>query len=109
MPGEPLGFEFAALHPAGHDDLERPLAELEVRNGSGRCDQVGGLLIGEQAVPVVHIPVELFLKRDHPATDALVFLPGSGGGKLLGEGVKLASELQRQGLQGAETLLASCR
>ena len=104
VPGEPLGFEFAALHPPGHDDLERPLAQVQVRNGSGRCDQVGGLLIGEQAIPVIHVPVELFLKRDHPAADALVFLAGSGSGELLGEGVEFSTAFQRQSRRKRELL-----
>ena len=59
-------------------------AEVKIRNGIGRCDQVGGLLVGDQPVAVIHVPVELFLERDHAGAEAVVFLAGGGGGELLG-------------------------
>ena len=42
----------------------------------GAAIKLGGLLIGEQPIPVIDVPVELFLERDHPGADALVFLRG---------------------------------
>ena len=74
---------------------------LRFGTDAGRCDQVGGLLIGEQAVPVVHIPVELFLKRDHPAADALVFLTSGGGGELLGERSQVHARTPAAGSAGS--------
>lgn len=87
MPGEPLGLQLTARHLPGHDNLERPLTKNKIRNGFWRCDQLNRLLVRNEFVPLVHVPVEFFLKGDHPATDAPVFLAGGGGGEFLGKSV----------------------
>ena len=68
---------------------------MKVRNGPGRCHKLRGLFIGEQPVPVVHVPVELLLKRDHPTANALIVLTSGGGGELLRQIVEFTPRLHR--------------
>jgi hypothetical protein len=95
VPGEPLRLQLAALHPPRHDNLERPLTELEIRNGRRRSDEVGRLLIGERPVSAVHVPVEFLLQRGHRASDANIFLDGACSSKQLSKPVAHAKQSER--------------
>ena len=76
MPREPLRLDRALGHLPGQHDLERPLTQPQVRNSLGVGLEPGCLLLGQQAVEAVDMPVEFFLQRDHPAPDVVMFAAG---------------------------------
>jgi hypothetical protein len=64
--GEPGGLLLSGGHPAGEDDLEGALAEVDGRGLDGGAGSVAQRqLVVAQAVKAVAAPVEFFLQRDH--------------------------------------------
>src|SRR5205807_4166877 len=73
VPLEPRGVEVAGRGLAREHDLEGPLAELDRRYiVVVRSSELCRLGIVEQAVGTINLPVELFLQRNHFATNTVV-------------------------------------
>ena len=77
VPREPLRLGLSARHLPREHNLKSPKAKIDIRSGPMLRDKASGFIVGEQAVPVVHIPIQLLLERDHLAADPGVV--GAGG------------------------------
>ena len=75
MPLKPLLLPLSAAIRSASKNSNARSPKLDIRNGPGRRHQVRRFLIGDEAVPVVDVPVQLLLQRDHPPADVLMLGP----------------------------------
>ena len=66
MPDEPRRLQFPLVHLAGHDDLEGPFTQSKFGQVVAGVAQI----VLQQAVTLVALPVEFFLKSDHLTTNS---------------------------------------